>query len=332
MVRSLMKQWSMRPFRLNHVLHGVTEKSFTRLGFRWEERRLGEQRIGMWMIPIRRPLPPLAVRKRVVFLPGFGDTPLSWLGVLVAAIPFLRKTHDEVVLVDFPGFGGFLQGDPVFSSMDALMRATSDLLDELRPHVLIGHSLGGWIASYYSWACGTGLRPTRSAGKYTGPKVLIPICPAGVDGEPHEREAFEQIFAKASVVGFSVLRPHVFGKEPAWFKLVAHEFQSFILRADVVQFIQNVPTEYSLESRIGEIQADIRLIWGENDTLVPTAWAKIWQAKAKPGIRTFVIPGAGHSPHLERPVVTTAALVAALGFDATGRALRSAWAQVREEA
>lgn len=61
--------------------------------------------------------------------------------------------------------------------------------------------------------------------------------------------------------------------------------------------------------RLSAIKAPVWLIWGENDTLLPKSHLSIW-LKGLSGARArgYLIPGAGHSPHVERPFVTAALL------------------------
>jgi pimeloyl-ACP methyl ester carboxylesterase len=305
----------MRSLRINERIHQWTNKSFQRVGFQWEERRLGESRLGLWRVPLRRAMPPVPARKRIVFLPGFGDTPLSWLGVLTGVMPYARKHYDELILADFPGFGGFLSHDPAFATLDSMMLAVGDLLDDLRPHALLGHSLGGWLVGNYAWECSTGIRPTRKSGRYSGPRLLVPIAAAGVAGSPDEREQFRAIFEKALNVGFNALRPHVFGSEPFWFRLMAAEFEKFLERPEITQFVRSAEDRHSLESKIKDIRSDIRVIWGDRDTLTPTSWSKIWIKESGEKASGLWIPKTGHSPQIESPLMTTAALALALGYE-----------------
>jgi pimeloyl-ACP methyl ester carboxylesterase len=244
-------------------------------------------------------------------------------------IPYARKHYDELVLADFPGFGGFLSADPAFASFDSMMRATGDLLDELRPHVLIGHSLGGWLAGHYAWECATGTRPASKSGRYIGPQVLIPVASAGVAGAPEERERFQAIFEKALVSGFSALRPHVFGTEPFWFKLMAHEFEHFLERPEISQFIRSADERHSLEPKIREIQSRIRVIWGDQDTLTPTVWSQVWLREGSETASGIWIPGTGHSPQIESPLMTTAALIKALDYEPRLPLLKQAAAKLK---
>src|SRR5262249_5183231 len=55
-----------------------------------------------------------------------------------------------------------------------------------------------------------------------------------------------------------------------------------------------------LKKRMHRIEASTLLVWGENDRLVPFAYAEEF-ARRLPGARVEVVKGAGHAPHLEQP-------------------------------
>jgi pimeloyl-ACP methyl ester carboxylesterase len=128
--------------KLLRPVHAVIEFALKKAGFRWELRRQGDQKIGLWRKALRE-RPPGARPARLVWIPGFGDTPVSWLSVLGPLMPLLRKRFDEVVLVDFPGYAGFLSREKPFASIDLLIQSLGDVLDSLEPRVVAGQSLGG---------------------------------------------------------------------------------------------------------------------------------------------------------------------------------------------
>ena len=57
---------------------------------------------------------------------------------------------------------------------------------------------------------------------------------------------------------------------------------------------------YSLKNRLHRITAPALVIWGENDHMVPRAHGETY-AKLMPNAKLAVIPGAGHSAHVEKP-------------------------------
>ncbi len=300
-------------------LHLIGSGAMRAAGYQWELRRAGEQSMGLWRKNLRKKGEGVSRRgpRRLVMIPGFGDTPLSWLPVLGLMRPVVRRRYDEVVLFDFPGFSGFLAEHPAFPSMDLLLESTFDALDSLRADTIIGHSLGGWLASAYAIACGKGQRPSRTSRRaYAGPAKLVLVDPGGTFEDNLKRESWERMFRDAMERGFEALRPHVFGKEPVWFRLLGSEVVRFITRKEILEFMNSVSESHLVGNDLHEITAETWIVWGENDTMMPASCAPVWAQKINsrggdedaPRAKAVIIRGSGHSPQLERPATTAALL------------------------
>ena len=301
-------------------LHWLVHYTFRKMGYQWELRRKGELKIGLWRQNFRpskdlkNDLPNETGKlypKRFVLIPGFGDTPLSWYAVIALLLPLLKREFDEIILFDLPGFSGFLSREKCFHSMDAMREMVAEVLDELKPHTLLGHSLGGWLVSYYAGAWGAGLRPPVKNLDYRGPAQIILADPSGVFDQDSSKLEWEEKFRRAMDEGFHILRPHVFFKEPIWFKYVMSEFAAFILKEDVQVFARSVREDHSVEKLIPQIRAKTWILWGDQDSLCPTQWVHTWlrlfsfsQAQAK----AVLIKNAGHSIQIEAPGKTATVL------------------------
>jgi pimeloyl-ACP methyl ester carboxylesterase len=315
-------------------LHLVGTGALWAAGFRWELRRAGEQKIGLWRknwADDTRRSERRAYGKtprRLVVIPGFGDTPLSWVPVLAMLRPVNRRQFDEVVFFDFPGFSGFLSNHPAFPSFDLLLESTFDTLDSLRPTAILGHSLGGWLASSYAIACGKKRRPSKTSQRaYSGPEKLILVDPGGAFEDQERRKEWKDLFRSAMERGFEALRPHVFGREPFWFRFLGSEFTRFLSQAEILDFMNSVDERHLVENELHEIQCPTWILWGELDSMMPASAASVWMKRingewnasrqmpsggvpegGEPKARAVVIRGAGHSPQLERPAATAALL------------------------
>ncbi|MEO5969212.1 MAG: alpha/beta hydrolase [Bdellovibrionia bacterium] len=293
-------------------LQWVAQGIFKAYGYRWETRRSGDLKMGYWRRTLKTQDRKLPYPKRLVLLPGFGDSPLSWHVVMVLLSPVLKKEFDEVILFDFPGFGGVLTKEKAFPSADLMFAATCDALDSLKPHTLIGHSLGGWLAAHYAALCGNKERPKSNQLNYSGPSTLLLFCPSGIFPDIKTRIEFEDIFRRSQKGGFQSLRPYLFSKEPAWFGWVLPFLGDFLKREDIVQFLASFRMDHSLETMAGQIKANVWLIWGEKDLLVPPSCIPAWlqllphQTDQKPAV---ILRKIGHTPQLESAGVT-AALIA----------------------
>lgn len=287
-----------------------------RTGYRFEPRRSGETRLGLWRKSFRS-VSASAEPRRFVLIPGLGDSPLSWLGVLALLSPVLRMRFDEIVLVDFPGFRGTLHEDPCFSSMDELRGALHDALDSLRPRTVFGHSLGGWLTASYAVECGKGARPKFGARHYAGPERIVLTAPSGVtrteESRAEWRGRFEGMIASTGFperqIAFEKFRRDLFLREPRWFRWVAPAIRDFFFREDTAQLLNSVREEHFVESELGAIRSEVWLLWGEHDRLSPTSWIGGWMRGVENGrARAIFISKAGHGPHLETPLAMAGAL------------------------
>lgn len=294
------------------ALHLVAKGIFRATGFRWEIRRHGELKLGYWRKTLKPRSRKTPYPKRFVLIPGFGDTPLSWHLVTVMMQPVLKNYYDEIILIDFPGFGGFLSHERSFPSMDFMMSMLNDTLDSLKPHTIFGHSLGGWLTAHYAAECGSGVRPYSNKLNYSGPEAILLSNPSGIFTDAKTRQEWEAIFRTAMIEGFPALRPHLFKKEPAWFSLIVPHFSQFILREDVHQFMSSFREDHAADRFASQIRAKTWLIWGEHDTLIPASCAQAWQDHLDKNVQfeeqIVMIKGVGHSPHLEAPAATAAVI------------------------
>lgn len=314
---------------LIEALHLFFRPILKQLGFVWEVRRRGELQLGFW----RKSFTQRSSRnssldassrantrpRRLVLVPGLGDSPLAWAQVWGPLQLLLKNHYDELVLIDFPGFNGFQSTQQAFHSMDRLIELFEDLMDSFEPDVLIGHSLGGWLAAHYAKECGKKNRPqvqNAASETYSGPQHLILVAPAGVFPDQKAAEDFQQSFHAAVKGDFSSYRPKIFAREPIWFRFVAREVEKFFGKEEMSQFINSISEAHILTNELSFIQSRTTLIWGEEDTLIPPAWAKTWkkQISSNPSsqeesdVQVFWIKGAGHSPHAEKPLATAGVL------------------------
>jgi pimeloyl-ACP methyl ester carboxylesterase len=74
------------------------------------------------------------------------------------------------------------------------------------------------------------------------------------------------------------------------------------------KFIWPIPDK-GLKKRIHRVTAPTLLVWGEDDRLVPRAYAKDFAGRLA-DTRLEVVAGAGHAPHLEQPEATARAVQA----------------------
>ena len=316
-------------------VHWVARKAFERAGYRFEIRKAGDTKLGLWRMEFRKPKRGESSR-RAVFVPGFGDTPLSWLWVMITLQPVFRARFDEIIWVDYPGFAGALCDERCFSTLDELLVATSDAFDSLRPETIIAHSLGGWVSAWYAAECAEGQRPKQRSGGYRGPSELVLVSPSGVFASEAEKDDWANLFRSSYEVGFSTLRPRLFAKEPLWFRFVLEEFSGFTRREDIAGFMKSFKDIHRLDKRIEKIEASVWLVWGNRDELVPWTWHRTWLKHLKPNSekppRAVLLKGVGHSPQLETPNLIAVVLGQILSGFPPHRAGSRWWELVEAEA
>ena len=302
---------------LLHHSHRFFLKFIQGLGGDFQVQNWGDEKLGLVTLPLTRK-PRKGRKRRVVFIPGLGDSPVSWLPIFLPLRRVLKKEYDELVIVDFPGFGGFLSREKAFDSMDRLLACTMDCLDRLQPETLIGHSLGGWIAGHYA-----SQNPATNRLK----KLLL-LSPSGVLGDGKSRKEWIERFDRLTREGFGLLRPHVFHREPFWFRVMVRDVAKFLDTPEMVSFLRSIEERHFLTDRLGQIRAKTFLLWGEKDSLIPSAWMKEWLEHLSDDAKVSAVylTGSGHSPHAERPTVLTLLLGEIfLGKDVLGRVPSPFW-------
>ena len=231
----------------------------------------------------------------LVFLHGAGGWP-TWG-------PFFEKLAGrcDVRAPEHPGFG--LSDNPAWlRNVGDLAMYYLDFLDGLGgdPVHLVGHSLGGWVAAEVA------ARNTVRLGS------LTLIAPAGVrvKGSPsgdnfiwsREENAknlfYDQSFAERELAHVSSpeeadieltnrYMATKFGWEPRWFNP-------------------------SLERWLHRIRVPTLLLWGRDDKLFPSTYAKAWAGRM-PDVRVEIIPECGHRPHVEKADVAAQKILAFVG-------------------
>jgi pimeloyl-ACP methyl ester carboxylesterase len=204
-------------------------------------------------------------------------------------LPLFEKLAEryDVLVPEHPGFGASDNPAYVRNVADLAMHYL-DFLDGLGGKVhVIGHSLGGWIAAELA------VRNTAHLAS------LTLLAPAGVrvkgitsgdnfiwSAEEAERNLWhDQKFADAALAHTQTdeeadialtnrFMAAKYGWEPRWFNP-------------------------ALERWLHRINVPALVIWGEQDKLFPSAYAKAWRDRL-PNARVEIISQCGHRPHFER--------------------------------
>jgi pimeloyl-ACP methyl ester carboxylesterase len=222
----------------------------------------------------------------LLYLHGSGD-----LGLWTPALAALAETH-RVYRPDHPGFGGSADRDAI-DTMHDMAFFYLDLLDEIGAEqvVLVGSSLGGWLAADLAT-----IEPRRVSR-------LVLVGAAGVRAE--------------------VPTPDTFTCSPAQLAALTYHVESFrtaaVRQAESVEddperferYLRNrIATarlgwnpymhDPKLPDRLHRITAPTLILWGEHDALLPVGYAHHW-AGLLPDAKVEIIEEAGHLPLVEQP-------------------------------
>ncbi len=161
--------------------------------------------------------------------------------------------------------------------------------------ILVGHSIGGWIALRIAAE-----NPERVAR-------LILADPMGLDvpeARPPNLEAIdEESFAKA-VFGrlglIATAQPYGFGAEWENVRRGPEFERQWKGRGLVARLVKGACADPELTRKVKTIAADTLLIWGRLDGIVPLQHGEALRA-ALPSARLDVIDRCGHLPMVEKP-------------------------------
>jgi pimeloyl-ACP methyl ester carboxylesterase len=170
---------------------------------------------------------------------------------------------------------------PAIRSIDELVEHTSRVLDELGvgDFVLVGFSIGGWVAASLAAA-----HPERV-------RKLVISSAYGVD-DPDHPVADIASMAPGEIYNVLTREPAVFtgrlphGEDPAFDAARALEAQS------LAGFVPG-PFDPALPAKLERLTMPILLTWGEDDQLTPVARLEAWRA-ALPQAQARVFPFGGH--------------------------------------
>jgi pimeloyl-ACP methyl ester carboxylesterase len=233
--------------------------------------------------------------ERVLFLHGAGGWP-PWGR-------FLAKLADsyDVILPEHPGFG--LSDNPEWiRNVGDVAMYYLDFLDALdgAPVHLIGHSLGGWIAAEVAVRNAARLRSLTLFAP-AGVRVKGLVCGDNfiwsreeyVRNLTYDQKLVEQELARvpteeeADIELTNRYMAAKLGWEPRWLNP-------------------------ALETWLHRIRIPTLVLWGRDDKLFPSDYAKAWAAQI-PDCRVEIIPECGHRPYVEKPDVVAGKVLAFLG-------------------
>jgi pimeloyl-ACP methyl ester carboxylesterase len=222
----------------------------------------------------------------MLILHGLGDSIAGWARVLGK----LSRTH-RVHVVDLPGHG--LSAAPADFRLQTLLAPLSRYASGLRTPVLVGHSLGGWLAARLA------LLPRTEA------KGLVLVNPAGALLPREQWTTFRALFDGADARAYV---ERAFHRPPLALRLFPGEVARALAAPATRAFLDAVAADDFLrDAELASLRIPVRVIWGERDRLLPAGTLPFFRTHL-PRAQIVLLPRAGHLPHLEAPAALSRAI------------------------
>jgi pimeloyl-ACP methyl ester carboxylesterase len=223
-------------------------------------------------------------------LHGLGDSIAGWVRVLGP----LSRTH-RVHIVDLPGHG--LSPPPRDFRLPTILEPLARYAASLRAPVLVGHSLGGWLAARLALLPGSAARG------------LILINPAGAVLPQAEWSAFREVLDRGDARTYL---ERAFHDAPLLLRLfpgeVARAMSSPATRAFLAAVVRE---DFLADAELASLRMPVRIVWGERDRLLPIGTLPFFRAHL-PRAAIALLPRSGHLPQLEAPAELARAIAAPL--------------------
>ena len=200
----------------------------------------------------------------------------------------LAKTGSTAVPTH-PGFDGEPRPE-WFATIEHLVLAYLQLLDDLngREVVVIGNSVGGWIAAEMA---------LRQSPRIAG---LVLLDAVGIDtGSPDKKIVDPMTLPPAQRLALSFHDPKRFAavlSSPESINVMAENQRTLRVYAG-----EPFMHDLTLHPRLAKMSIPALVAWGESDRIVDTEYGRRYAA-SMPGARFETIADAGHFPQIERLV------------------------------
>jgi len=215
----------------------------------------------------------------LLILHGLGDSIAGWARVLGP----LSREH-RVHILDLPGHG--LSAAPADYRLGTLLGPIARYAADLRSPVLVGHSLGGWLAARLALRSGT-----PASG-------LVLVNPAGAVLPAGEWKGFRELLDSADARRYL---ERAFHRAPVALRLFPGEIARAMSAPATRAFLDAVvPEDFLRDAELASLRMPVRIVWGERDRLLPTGTLPFFRAHLSRA-EVVTLPHAGHLPHLEAP-------------------------------
>jgi 2-hydroxy-6-oxonona-2,4-dienedioate hydrolase len=245
-------------------------------------------------------------RQCLLFIHGLGSSADRWLD-----IPDALSLYFHTLAVDLPGFGGSDRPTDMNYTVEVFSDIIRQFMDKIRiteedrgnhktrTITLVGHSLGGYIASKIASADNNDflnkLVLVDSSGNLEKPTPLLDqYLDAAINPSKEKvRKVFEQMVANPVLISDVFLQGFIDRMNRPGSK---YAFESSLRNSANTQIgIKNL-------NKIGEKGIPTLIIWGMYDKVIPTHHSQIFREAIK-GSAVNIIPSTGHAPFTEKPAL-----------------------------
>jgi pimeloyl-ACP methyl ester carboxylesterase len=201
----------------------------------------------------------------------------------------LSRAH--VIVPTHPGFAGEPRPE-WFNSIDDLAFAYLDLLDrlDLREVLVIGSSMGGWIASAMA---------LHDTARRIGGLILINAAGIEVEGYP---VVDVSTLTPAELSALSFHNPAAFRIDPATVTPEQIEGRKANARALALYDQGLGSADPKLRRRLSRVTIPVLVAWGASDRVILPEYGRAY-AQSFPNARFELILEAGHLPQIEQPEI-----------------------------
>jgi 2-hydroxy-6-oxonona-2,4-dienedioate hydrolase len=245
-------------------------------------------------------------RQHLLFIHGLGSAADRWLD-----IPDALSLYFHTLAIDLPGFGGSDKPTDIDYTIEGFSDVVRQFMDEIRitkddrgnnkarTITLVGHSLGGYIASKIAAADNSNfldkLVLVDSSGNLEKPTPLLQqyLDAAMNPSREKVRKVFEQMVANPLLISDVLVQGFIDRINRPGSK---YAFESSLRNSANTQIgIKNL-------NKIGEKGIPTLIIWGMYDKVIPTQHSQIFREAIK-GSTVNIIPSTGHAPFTEKPAL-----------------------------
>ncbi len=272
------------------LLDGLTRRSLLLRGVAQREVRIGGVSLNYYYKGPQSGVG--ALHLPLLLIHGLGDSAVTWSSVIAP----LARDH-ETYAVDLPGYGFSSRpaeraNTPLHQMRDLLVSFVREVIG--RPALVVGNSLGGWLAVKLAWAAPDTVRGV----------VLLDAGGAPLGGRSSWEPFLEVISVRDLKTARLVFRQMFGAIPPPLLYLGQRGLQELFQRQVVREFVTTVQEEEFISpADLRNLPVPAAVIWGESDTFLPRGSLEFFRENL-PGAPTLVLKRCGHLPQRERPRAT----------------------------